>query len=145
MELIEPYKDWIYIAAGVLALLIIAWLVTRRVSGSVRAKRGARLGIVEYHEVDKSRFLVLVRRDDVEHLVLIGGGQDVVIETGIGARAAARTMRGAGSQPPAPPGPHAEPELGGGARPPGTRPAPRPAVFGDDVPAQRPPTGRRQE
>jgi len=33
--------------------------------------------------VDKRRRLVLIRRDDQEHLVMIGGPQDLVIETGI--------------------------------------------------------------
>ena len=45
-----------------------------------------RLGISEYYEIDKTRRLILVRRDNVEHLVLIGGGQDVVIEPGISGR-----------------------------------------------------------
>jgi Flagellar biosynthesis protein, FliO len=49
----------------------------------VRGRRGQRLGISEYHELDKMRRLVLIRRDNVEHLVLIGGPQDVVIEQSI--------------------------------------------------------------
>ena len=52
-------------------------------------RRGQRLGISEYHEIDKSRRLVLVRRDNVEHLILIGGAQDLVIEPGITAAAIA--------------------------------------------------------
>lgn len=42
-----------------------------------------RLGVSEQVMVDSRRKLVLVRRDDVEHLILTGGPVDVVIETGI--------------------------------------------------------------
>lgn len=43
-----------------------------------------RLSVVEYANVDSKRRLVLIRRDDVEHLIMTGGPVDVVIETGIG-------------------------------------------------------------
>ncbi len=42
-----------------------------------------RLGVVEVAAVDTRRRLVLVRRDDVEHLVLLGLNNDLVIESGI--------------------------------------------------------------
>jgi flagellar protein FliO/FliZ len=42
-----------------------------------------RLGIMEHARVDSRRTLVLIRRDDVEHLIMTGGPVDVVIETGI--------------------------------------------------------------
>ncbi len=42
-----------------------------------------RLGVSEQATVDSRRKLVLVRRDDVEHLIMTGGPVDVVIETGI--------------------------------------------------------------
>jgi len=43
-----------------------------------------RLEVVEQSNVDGRRRLVLIRRDDVEHLIMTGGPVDVVIETGIG-------------------------------------------------------------
>jgi flagellar protein FliO/FliZ len=43
-----------------------------------------RLDVVEQANVDGRRRLVLIRRDDVEHLIMTGGPVDVVIETGIG-------------------------------------------------------------
>lgn len=43
-----------------------------------------RLDIVEQWSLDARRKLVLVRRDNVEHLIMTGGPVDVVIETGIG-------------------------------------------------------------
>lgn len=45
-----------------------------------------RLAVVDHANVDGRRRLVLVRRDDTEHLIMTGGPVDVVIETGIAAR-----------------------------------------------------------
>jgi len=73
----------VYAVLGVLAALIVLYLVLKMVGGRSRGRRGHRLGVVEYHESDQTRRLVLVRRDGVEHLVLIGGAHDVVVETGI--------------------------------------------------------------
>lgn len=42
-----------------------------------------RLGVVEHASIDAKRRLILVRRDDVEHLIMTGGPVDVVLETGI--------------------------------------------------------------
>jgi hypothetical protein len=47
-----------------------------------------RLRVSEQASVDARRRLVLVRRDDVEHLIMTGGPVDVVIETGIAAPSA---------------------------------------------------------
>jgi hypothetical protein len=44
-----------------------------------------RLAVMEHAHVDRTRRLVLIRRDDVEHLIMTGGPVDVVIETGIAA------------------------------------------------------------
>jgi flagellar protein FliO/FliZ len=40
-----------------------------------------RLVVLEIAKVDRARRLVLVRRDQTEHLLLIGGPSDVVLET----------------------------------------------------------------
>jgi hypothetical protein len=136
-----PYLDYAIAAAIVLALLVIAMLVLKAVGGRVRARQGSRLGVSEYHEVDKQRRLVLVRRDGVEHLLMIGGEQDLVIETGIGRELAAAAAAPRASE-------HAEtPALGelrpvpafGRAEAEDTRAvplraAPRPPVFGDRPP-----------
>ncbi len=50
--------------------------------GQPRA-RHQRLNIVESVAVDNRRRLVLVRRDNVEHLLLLGGGADLVVEQNI--------------------------------------------------------------
>lgn len=46
-------------------------------------KPDRRLDVVEQSSVDGRRRLVLIRRDDVEHLIMTGGPVDVVIETNI--------------------------------------------------------------
>ena len=85
MEAIQPFLTPIYIAVGILVLVVLLMVLMRAFRGNVRGRKGSRLGISEYYEIDKTRRLVLVRRDDMEHLVLIGGNQDVVIETDIGS------------------------------------------------------------
>ncbi len=45
--------------------------------------REKRVGVVQATSVDGRRKLVLIRRDDVEHLIMTGGPVDVVVETGI--------------------------------------------------------------
>jgi flagellar protein FliO/FliZ len=54
--------------------------------------RQQRLGIVDAFEIDRQRQLVIVRRDNVEHLLMIGGPNDVVVESSI-IRAEAREGR----------------------------------------------------
>ncbi|MBV8849623.1 MAG: flagellar biosynthetic protein FliO [Methylobacteriaceae bacterium] len=54
--------------------------------------RQQRLGIVDAFEIDRQRQLVIVRRDNVEHLLMIGGPNDVVVEASI-IRAEAREGR----------------------------------------------------
>src|SRR5262245_48116709 len=71
-----PAGLWCYrVAATGDTSLSFAWLFA---SG-----RESRLGVTEQARVDKRRTLVLIRRDDVEHLIMTGGPVDVVIETGI--------------------------------------------------------------
>lgn len=53
----------------------LAWLLPPRPE--------PRLEVMEQANVDSRRKLVLIRRDDVEHLIMTGGPVDVVIETGI--------------------------------------------------------------
>ncbi len=57
--------------------LSLAWLFPPRPE--------PRLSVMEQASVDGKRKLVLIRRDDVEHLIMTGGPVDVVIETGIAA------------------------------------------------------------
>lgn len=85
MDFVNQNMETIIWAAAILLILVVLLVLWRAFAPSVMGRRGQRIGISEYHEVDKTRRLVLVRRDNVEHLLLIGGTQDVVIETGITA------------------------------------------------------------
>ena len=122
MEFLNQNMQVIIAALAALIILLVLIAVWRTISPRMGGRRGQRLGISEYHEIDQSRRLVLIRRDNVEHLLLIGGPQDVVVESGItAAGVAASYAPGASSM--------AEPRVV-----PPVRPAPRPAVFGDRKP-----------
>ena len=68
-----------------------------------------RLSISEQYNIDNRRRLVLVRRDDVEHLIMTGGPVDVVIESGIVA--AGETVHNDGAIQAAPRAPRVDPTL----------------------------------
>jgi len=62
----------------------LTWLVRRYgVGGRVATGRGGRLSVVEVAPVDGKRRLVLLRRDDVEHLVMLSPTHETLIESGI--------------------------------------------------------------
>ena len=72
----------------VLGLILgAAWVVRRfgsgRLGSSSARGRQPRLGVIDYASVDARRRLILVRRDNVEHLLMIGGPTDVVVEANI--------------------------------------------------------------
>ena len=131
----------------VLALIgAIAWAVRRFGSGRLGTStrgRQPRLAVIDYASVDGRRRLILVRRDNVEHLLMIGGPSDIVVEPNIvravpAARDMGRTAAsieaitraiplpdsGSGSWP-------LQPEANGGSRP-----APRPDAQHDDHPGR---------
>ena len=87
MQEIQPYIPYIIYAGIALVALVVLVLLLRAFGRRSRGRKGQRLGIVEYCEVDQTRRLVLLRRDDVEHLVLIGGNQDLLVEGHIGIEA----------------------------------------------------------
>ena len=70
----------------VLALIgLAAWLVRRfggnRLGANSARGRMPRLAVIDAAAVDGRRRLVLVRRDNVEHLLLIGPGVATAVET----------------------------------------------------------------
>ncbi len=81
-----------FLVAALLILFIFRLAFGRRLHmpGGGRARQ-PRLGIVDAFDLDRQRQLVLVRRDNVEHLVMIGGPNDVLIESQI-VRAEARDL-----------------------------------------------------
>lgn len=77
------------IAAAILAAVIVVILIYgisryafgRRLRMAGGRPRQPRLGVVDAYDLDRQRQLVLVRRDNVEHLVMIGGPNDLLIES----------------------------------------------------------------
>jgi flagellar biogenesis protein FliO len=82
-----------------------AWAVRRfgsaRLGGAVRGRQ-PRLAVIDYASIDARRRLILVRRDNVEHLVMIGGPTDVVVESNIVRAVAASSREPAIPRSPAP-------------------------------------------
>jgi hypothetical protein len=73
---------------AVLALIFaLAWGVRRfagnRLGANTNRGRMPRLAVIDAAAVDGRRRLVLVRRDNVEHLLMIGGPTDIVVEPNI--------------------------------------------------------------
>ena len=91
-DFVGDYGGRLFVAAGgvglaLLVLVGVLWLLRNRApSPFVRGgkNRQPRLQVLDAAAVDARRRLVLVRRDGVEHLIMIGGPTDIVIESGIG-------------------------------------------------------------
>ena len=150
----------------VLALIgVAAWLVRRfagnRLGANTNRGRMPRLAVIDAAAVDGRRRLVLVRRDNIEHLLMIGGPTDIVVEPNIvrampgrdqmaprpavaGARTAAASRRC--PMPAAGPTAMARSDMFDHGEPQMPEPPPRPVrpSFADEVrrpapaPAQRP-------
>src|SRR4051812_49487372 len=93
---------------AVLALIgVAAWLVRRfagnRLGANTNRGRMPRLAVIDAAAVDGRRRLVLVRRDNIEHLLMIGGPTDIVVESNI-----IRAMPARDQVPQRPPGAAAE-------------------------------------
>lgn len=74
--------------AVVFALIAVtAWLIRRFGTGALGGTgargRAPRLAVIEAGAVDGRRKLVLIRRDNIEHLIMIGGPTDIVVEANI--------------------------------------------------------------
>lgn len=124
------YVIWAGLAFAAILVALLVYLVLRRTfSGTYVAggrNRRPRLAILDAAAVDARRRLVLVRRDETEHLILIGGPTDVVVESGI---------RPGGMPAPRPAGvaPQQQPQ-----RRPSPQPAPAPAAAPPRPPAHQP-------
>ncbi|MGI9365058.1 MAG: hypothetical protein ACR2O8_07740 [Rhizobiaceae bacterium] len=76
---------------AIFVLITLYRLFTRPRMASGRRSKNARLAITDAASIDDRRRLVLLRRDDVEHLIMIGGPSDLVIESDIRKNAPARS------------------------------------------------------
>jgi hypothetical protein len=77
---------WTLVALVALGVVMLIVRIFRKVSSGTYGSAGnyrARLAVMDAAEVDAQRRLVLVRRDEVEHLIMIGGPTDIVIEQNI--------------------------------------------------------------
>lgn len=87
---------WTIAALIVLLVLLVVIRIARTFSvGTFVAggrNRKTRLAVMDATAVDSHRRLVLVRRDDVEHLILIGGPTDLVVEQNIRLMAPTRRV-----------------------------------------------------
>lgn len=105
--------SWLLFIAFIAGLIVVAGLLMRGyLAGGGQAsslggtlfqqKPDRRLDVVEQTTVDGRRKLLLIRRDNVEHLVMTGGPTDVVLETGIDTRSELRKFAdkdGVGADP----------------------------------------------
>lgn len=86
----ESYYRFVLALGFVLGLIWMAtWAVKRfgverNLTGQTGAK-GKRLAIIEVQPLDARRKLVLLRRDSIEHLVILGASQELLVEAGIEA------------------------------------------------------------
>ena len=78
-----------FVIAFIVVLVLIGaatWLVRRfgatRLDAAGRGRQ-PRLAVVDAAAIDGRRKLVIIRRDNAEHLLMIGGPTDVVVETNI--------------------------------------------------------------
>src|SRR5947209_2585010 len=101
----------VFFFAFVVVLALIgaaAWLVRRfagnRLGANPNRGRMPRLAVIDAAAVDGRRRLVLVRRDNIEHLLMIGGPTDIVVEANIVRAQAGRDQLpqrgGVGAEPP---------------------------------------------
>jgi flagellar biogenesis protein FliO len=91
---------WMFILAFLAVLALIgaaAWLVRHfagnRLGANASRGRMPRLAVIDAAAVDGRRRLVLVRRDNVEHLLMIGGPTDIVVEPNIVRASPAREQQ----------------------------------------------------
>lgn len=86
-----PASAKLTILALLLAIILAGcvWVLRKLINMNLKSKgqrSPSRLAVVDAAKIDSHRRMVLIRRDDVEHLVMIGGASDVLIESNIGDR-----------------------------------------------------------
>jgi flagellar protein FliO/FliZ len=87
---ISQYLRFVVALIAVLFLVgAVAWAGRRfgLIPRATGATQGRRLRVLEVAQIDARRRLVLVQRDEVEHLILLGQSADLLVESHIGPRA----------------------------------------------------------
>jgi flagellar protein FliO/FliZ len=104
-EMPLPVRFFIAFVIVLVLIGVVAWLVRRfggeRLGAATTRGRQPRLAVIDAAGVDGRRRLILIRRDNVEHLLMIGGPTDVVIEANILRAAPATRESPAPSRTPA--------------------------------------------
>ena len=82
------YLKFLFALVFVLGLIGLAAMAARRLglgfpSAALKKTGNRRLSVVETTPLDGRRRLVLIRRDDTEHLIVLGPNSEVVVESGI--------------------------------------------------------------
>lgn len=82
------YLKFLFALVFILGLIGLAAAAARRMGmgfpmGTLKKPGNRRLSVVETAPLDGRRRLVLVRRDDTEHLIILSPNSEVVVETGI--------------------------------------------------------------
>ncbi|MDX1975859.1 MAG: flagellar biosynthetic protein FliO [Rickettsiales bacterium] len=67
----------------VICLIALLGVILRICKKSQMSRPGKRLHIVEVQSIDSRRKLVLIRRDQVEHVMLLADGREMLIESNI--------------------------------------------------------------
>lgn len=88
MDLVSGFRFVLALVVVIGLIAALAWLLRKYGNGRVTLGGGkGRLAVVEAAHIDAKRRMVLVRRDDVEHLILLAPNSETVIETGIASGA----------------------------------------------------------
>ena len=88
MDIVSGFRFVLALVVVIGLIAALAWMLRKYGGGRVTLGGGkGRLTVVEAAHVDAKRRLVLVKRDDVEHLILLAPNNETVIETGIAGTA----------------------------------------------------------
>ena len=67
----------------VVCLIMLTQILMKRLQNTTGHGRMRRLAVIENLMIDNKHRLVMIRRDDVEHLILIGAEQSLLVEGNI--------------------------------------------------------------
>ena len=73
----------VLVLVGFIARAIRRYATLEPEGSKVRRPRQPRVTVIEHARIDAKRCLLLIRRDEVEHLLMIGGEIDIVIEADV--------------------------------------------------------------
>ncbi|WEK05556.1 MAG: flagellar biosynthetic protein FliO [Candidatus Devosia phytovorans] len=131
------------LVAVIAAILLVLWLLKLlfNATGNVTRGRNRRLAVIDSLALDPKRQLLIIRRDNVEHLILVGGAQDLLIEGGIEVEAAPAAQP---SRRPIPTVPSRKPPMAPIAPQPSAQPKAPPATAIEQLQQLGQNTGKKQ-